>query len=229
VYLNLTSRPLATFPATGTSGVGSSTSLKWNKSLNASSYRVELSTLSDFSTLVLSDTAVSDTTRSISGLTANLTYYWRVAAVGAQSTSRYSAVSTFSTSAGDSTLLADNSTDSTVIVVNPKKGRKKTLASKYTFASASSNPSLVKAEDYQPATTSVSLHPNPATTTLMVRLPAEAIVLRLHSISGETVLETIPSSGDRTELDVSQLPAGTYFLSVHSNEGSTTHRVVVQR
>gem|GEM_PF-989756 len=65
----------------------------WQASTGASSYRLDVSTSSAFSTMVsgYSDLAVSGTNTVVSGLTANTTYYYRVRAVNATGTSANSA------------------------------------------------------------------------------------------------------------------------------------------
>ena len=71
--------PMLAFPPNTATNQPVPLTLRWNKSIGASSYRVQLGTDSTFtSNLFLNDSTVTDTTRTINGLNGNMTYYWRV-------------------------------------------------------------------------------------------------------------------------------------------------------
>ena len=70
--------------------------LIWNSSIGATSYQVQLSTDSTFSTTVINDSTLTTTTRSIGGqLTAHTWSYWRVRAKNTSGVSTYSTVWSF--------------------------------------------------------------------------------------------------------------------------------------
>lgn len=69
-------RPLT--PADNATNQPLSVTLVWNKSALATSYRVQVSTDSLFSTLILNDSTVTDSTKLVSGLTSGTNYWWRV-------------------------------------------------------------------------------------------------------------------------------------------------------
>lgn len=71
--------------------------LVWFRSQNALSYRVQLATDAGFSNLIVNDSSLTDTTRQVSGLNNNATYYWRINAKNAVGTSNYSSTWQFTT------------------------------------------------------------------------------------------------------------------------------------
>jgi hypothetical protein len=74
----------------------------------------------------------------------------------------------------------------------------------------------------------ILLYPNPAREKLNLLLPASANLsafLELFSLDGRNYLEqTLTQS--RTELDISPLPAGMYFLRIICNDGTRTVKFV---
>ncbi len=65
----------------GAIGITTSPTLNWEKTSGASKYRLEVNTASDFAGLsVLDNTSIADTFYTLTGLTNNTTYYWRVTA-----------------------------------------------------------------------------------------------------------------------------------------------------
>jgi hypothetical protein len=70
--------------------------LNWSSLTSASSYTVQVSTVADFSTFI--QATVSTNTDSISGLSQNSAYYWRVSATNTLGTSAWSNVWKFSDS-----------------------------------------------------------------------------------------------------------------------------------
>jgi serine protease AprX len=73
-------------------------SLSWTRSPWATGYRLQLATTSLFTTLLLDDSTITDTTRSVGGLAHGFTYYWRVAARNVYGASTDSPVWSFATS-----------------------------------------------------------------------------------------------------------------------------------
>ncbi|MCC7158604.1 MAG: fibronectin type III domain-containing protein [Ignavibacteria bacterium] len=74
-----------------------SLTMVWSKPQFAATYRVQLATDAGFSNLIVNDSTITDTTKSVSGLNNNTTYYWRVNAKNAAGTSGYSSVWQFTT------------------------------------------------------------------------------------------------------------------------------------
>ena len=91
---NIPTIPTLSSPANGASLVTIPT-LSWNVDSNATSYRVQLSNSTSFS--IANDTTVSTTSRSVSSLTVNTTYYWRVYAINSAGNSSWSSIWSFTT------------------------------------------------------------------------------------------------------------------------------------
>jgi BNR/Asp-box repeat. len=84
------------FPSYGASGILVKPALRWNKVATASSYRIQWSTLSDFSTT--KDTSgITDTALTLSTLANNTKYYWRIMASNAGGAGNWSSASNFTT------------------------------------------------------------------------------------------------------------------------------------
>ena len=91
--------PVLSSPANAATGVAVPATLSWAASSGATSYNVQVSTSSTFTTLFLDRPGVTTTSTSVSGLAASTVYYWRVSATNAGGTSAYSAARSFTTAA----------------------------------------------------------------------------------------------------------------------------------
>ncbi|MCX8054538.1 MAG: T9SS type A sorting domain-containing protein, partial [Ignavibacteria bacterium] len=88
--------PVLSTPSSNSTGVSLSPVLVWQSAVNATSYRVQLSTSSSFNTLTVDETT-TQTSRSLSNLSYSTTYYWRVKSYNAIDSSDWSAVWSFTT------------------------------------------------------------------------------------------------------------------------------------
>ncbi|RCK75921.1 MAG: Alkaline serine exoprotease A precursor [Ignavibacteriae bacterium] len=95
--------PTLSSPANGATGVSTSPTLVWNASSGATSYRLQVSTSSSFSTLTFDQSGITATSQAISGLANSTTYYWRVNASNSAGTSAWSSVWSFTTAASSQT------------------------------------------------------------------------------------------------------------------------------
>jgi len=84
-------------PANGATGVAVPVTLSWTAPARATSYRIQLSRTLDFAVLVLNRGGVTTTSTTVSGLTANTLYYWRVRAINAGGNSPWSVKRQFTT------------------------------------------------------------------------------------------------------------------------------------
>lgn len=73
-----TETPVLFLPADGQSNLPRNLLLKWQKIKGAGSYLLQLSLTPDFSTVIITDSLITDTSKTVSNLTSNTTYYWRV-------------------------------------------------------------------------------------------------------------------------------------------------------
>jgi len=88
--------PALSSPSNNATGISTNPTLLWSSSSAATSYHVQLSTLSDFSSTLVDQSGLASTSYQASGL-LNGTYYWRVRARNAAGPSAWSAVWQFST------------------------------------------------------------------------------------------------------------------------------------
>ncbi len=96
-------------------------SLRWNKALGASTYHVQVSTDSLFSSLAAEDSLLTDTVKTVGSLANSTEYFWRVSAKNILGSSSYSAARRFTTiiAAPSAPVLvspADDATDTPVAV-----------------------------------------------------------------------------------------------------------------
>ncbi|WP_197088536.1 LamG-like jellyroll fold domain-containing protein [Rufibacter radiotolerans] len=87
-------------PANAASGVGVNPTLQWNTVTNATSYSVQVSTISTFASTVINADNVQNTSLAVNGLLYNQTYYWRVKATNTAGSSAWSSVWSFTTETG---------------------------------------------------------------------------------------------------------------------------------
>jgi hypothetical protein len=90
--------PTLASPANASTGHPQNPTLRWNASVGADTYRVQLSTSPVFATTLVDDSTVTGLSRQLSGLTLGTTYYWRVNAKNTGGTSVYSATWSFTVS-----------------------------------------------------------------------------------------------------------------------------------
>jgi len=83
--------PMLCSPQHGTTGLSADLSFCWNRSPGANSYRLQISTASDFSLMTLNQ-SVADTVVSVTGLASGTTFYWRVNATNMSGSSAWSNV-----------------------------------------------------------------------------------------------------------------------------------------
>ncbi|MBI3579440.1 MAG: T9SS type A sorting domain-containing protein [Ignavibacteriales bacterium] len=89
--------PSLALPANGATSVAINPTLSWNASTGATTYRAQVSASSSFATTTVDQSAISATSLSVSALSNNTTYYWRVTATNSNGTSVWSSTSTFAT------------------------------------------------------------------------------------------------------------------------------------
>ena len=95
--VSLLAAPVLTSPANAAISQPLIDTLRWSAVSGALSYGVQVSIDSAFGTFILNDTAVVDSSRVVSGLSANVTYYWRVNARSAAGPGLWSSLSKFMT------------------------------------------------------------------------------------------------------------------------------------
>ncbi|MGD0337995.1 MAG: cohesin domain-containing protein [Bacteroidota bacterium] len=98
--------PILISPADGALGVPVNPTLSWNAVPTASKYHLQVSTNSNFLVNYIDDTTITTTSRQITGLTHNQTYYWHVSTKNAAGESDFSTFRNFKTVLSAPTLLS---------------------------------------------------------------------------------------------------------------------------
>lgn len=89
--------PILTSPADSATGISTNPTLVWNPSDGATSYGLQVSTLSNFSTTVIDESEVTTNSFQVTGLEDSTQYFWRVKATNEGGTSDWSTVWSFKT------------------------------------------------------------------------------------------------------------------------------------
>jgi hypothetical protein len=89
--------PVPVFPLDDATNLATSLTLRWNRSLGATSYQLELATDINFVNIVLDHSSLTDTSDFVGSLSAVTTYHWRVSAENDEGTSAYSPLRSFTT------------------------------------------------------------------------------------------------------------------------------------
>jgi hypothetical protein len=89
--------PTLSTPTNGATGQATSLTVSWGTVSSATSYAVQVSTVSTFASTVSSRTGVTAASAAVGGLVTGIGYYWEVNATGAGGTSAWSGVWSFST------------------------------------------------------------------------------------------------------------------------------------
>jgi photosystem II stability/assembly factor-like uncharacterized protein len=93
--------PRLASPAGGAVNIYTSPILKWNTSSVATSYRLQVSSMSDFSATTFDRSGITTTSSGVPGLASSATHYWRVSATNDGNTGDWSLTAHFTTGAGE--------------------------------------------------------------------------------------------------------------------------------
>lgn len=91
--------PVLVLPADYTTKVPRAVTLSWNRASEATSYRLQVSKAGSFSSTIVDQASITDTSYSLSGLDYGTLYYWRVSSTNAIGTSAWSVSRSFKTEA----------------------------------------------------------------------------------------------------------------------------------
>ncbi len=78
---------------------------------------------------------------------------------------------------------------------------------------------------------SILLYPNPATNRVKVKYESSGgeLNLSVSNLQGQSIFSSVlPTGSTNTEIDVSEWPAGIYFLELESAQGSVVQKLVVE-
>jgi len=210
--------PTLVSPANGATGISTNPTLTWNPSSGATSYRLQVSTTSGFSSTVIDQSGITGTSRAISGLSNNTTYYWRVNATNAGGTSAWSSVWSFTTVAGGGLEVTPSDGLSSS---GPQGGPFNPPSKAYTLrntggSSINWSASLALNSNWITlSSTSGALAPN-ATTTVTVSINSNANGLPPSANYSDTLYFTNTTNGNGNTsrvVDVTVYPAGVLMVS----------------
>jgi len=102
-------------PANGATGVSLTPTLTWNATANATTYDVQVSTVSNFASTVVNATGVTGTSYNVTTpLTSNTTYYWRVRAINSCGTGAWASPFSFTTANNNCLTQASSDVPKTI-------------------------------------------------------------------------------------------------------------------
>lgn len=93
----LPAQPQLVMPQDGASGVDADAVLVWDPVPRATAYHLQIATDDAFSSIIVDEAALTDTSYVATGLAGGSTYYWRVRAVGSAGTGAFSSPYRFAT------------------------------------------------------------------------------------------------------------------------------------
>lgn len=75
---------------------------------------------------------------------------------------------------------------------------------------------------------SFSVYPNPATDVLNISnsINAEINAITITDLNGRTVKQITANGSVDSQINISDLNAGVYFVNINSNEGSLTKKII---
>jgi hypothetical protein len=114
--------PILTTPANAATNVAVLPTLTWGTVAGATTYRVQVAAVSDFSTVAVDDSTLTAGTKTLTtALSGNATYYWRANAKNAAGTSAWSTAFSFTTvpAAPAAPVLATPATAATAVALAP--------------------------------------------------------------------------------------------------------------
>jgi hypothetical protein len=104
--------PTLIAPANNATNVATAPTMQWNASAGAANYHLQIAVNATFTSPIINDSVLTNTSYVPSGLTAKQTYYWRVGAVNQAGNGPYSPTWSFAT--GSSAVDETGSTPSEV-------------------------------------------------------------------------------------------------------------------
>jgi hypothetical protein len=187
----------------------------WNASTGAGSYKIQLSTTSAFTTLLVNDSVITTTSLQVAGLANGTKYYWRVNAKNTSGTSPWSTVMDFTTIAAATKFVSSLSTVNHSDLIQ--------------YGGAADILSYVPAE-YK----LFQNYPNPfnPATTINYSIPKSGLVtIKIYNVLGkeiETLINEEKSAGNYSLVfSAGNLPSGIYFYQMQSGNFSQIKKLII--
>jgi uncharacterized delta-60 repeat protein len=96
-YIQTPNAPLLSFPINGAYNIPINTALKWYKADLATLYHLQLAIDSNFSNIIVNDSTLTDSIKTVTNLNIQTTYYWRVKTRNEEYFSSWSSIWHFTT------------------------------------------------------------------------------------------------------------------------------------
>jgi hypothetical protein len=208
-------------PPNGTTEQPTSMSLIWHKTTGAASYHIQLATDSTFAGgFIVNDSTVTDTTRSVGGLSFNVKYFWRVNAKNVGGTGPYSSVWNFKT------LTQDPSVPVQLAPLNGSTGLATTVAVRWSRPPGATSFHFQFGTDSSFATTIID---DPAMTDTSRSLTGLTFLTKYFwRVNADNIGGTSPWSGAWSFATGVPLPSAVILVSPGhlSQLGSTSARLI---
>jgi hypothetical protein len=213
--------PTLVSPSNSTIGVAvNPTTLNWDTATGATSYEVQISTASDFSSITVDQTNDTATSTQVNGLTNNTTYYWRVMAVNGVAGSAWSQTWSFTT-VSDNPLVAQLKMDEgsgTVLIDASDYSNNGTTIGNPQWVTGKTGQALQLDGSSQYATVANSTSLNPANAITLA-----AWVRPLQSGTQYIIKKAISNTTDGYELSLSN--TGKVFFRINQQTSADVYRV----
>ncbi len=227
--------PVLASPSNGATEVSISPTLWWQGLVEATSYRLQVATNSDFVTIVYDNASITTIYQLISTLGYSTTYYWRVNASNNSGTSPWSSVWHFTTQSAPpppppdpcETVVVNGITIQAILPPCPPPAYK----SGYLQTNTASVPDRYILSQN---------HPNPfnPTTVIHYGLPEDAyVVLKVYDILGRefaTLVDEFQKAGNKSvNFDASsaggELTSGVYIYKIQAGKFHDVKKMILLR
>ena len=111
--------PLLISPANNAIGQALNLSLVWNPVAYANTYRVQLASDTSFTNIILDDSTLTNTLKTVTNLSPLTDYYWRVNAKNISGTGPFSSIWHFKTLGSPITPVLQSPPDSSIVSTTP--------------------------------------------------------------------------------------------------------------
>lgn len=134
------SAPVLLSPDSESTAQPISLTCSWNLVTNATTYHYELSTSSSFEPMIMNDSTLTTNSKTVSSLSYNTIYYWRIRAANSDGWGNWSSVWRFTTTA------APTSAPAAPVLLSPSNGATDQETSLYLTWNASTNATAYRAQ-----------------------------------------------------------------------------------
>ena len=78
--------------------------------------------------------------------------------------------------------------------------------------------------------TVIQIYPNPTKGTVFVTMPNSEgkFKVSVRDLTGKLLMDVLSANAHEAELNLTALPAGVYFLEIHSNDKNVIHKKIIK-